>query len=286
MKVKLIITFVVMAIVSGVSIILADRFLNSRLEQKYEEVIQENIIVTPAPQREYQETKDTTQDVIVPDIDLLGQDQEIQEVYGDINVLSMPTVNIRSYIYDNTNYDSLLYGCGRYKTTKRIGEKGICAVAGHSSDTWRCIFNNVKNINFMDEFYVFDSTGLRHTYYVTGKYVVNPDSTYELYTDDETYSIFKLITCCNGGAQRLIVEGTELNAKDIQAYIDELHRLKQGKILTTMLHENVSILKQYTYDEKHKIYGKWYYIPQTIDRIGFIDTNIKREYQHLIDTER
>ena len=169
----------------------------------------------------------------------------------------------------------MLYGCGWYRNTKRIGEKGICAVAGHSSDTWKCIFNGIKDIQFMDEFYVNDADGIRHTYYVTGMYVVNPDATTELYTDDETYSIFKIITCCNGGAQRLIIEGTELQKSELEAYINNLKALKRNKILN-MTETDFNILSRYTYQERFAIEPKWYYLNPSARYFTITDSeNIK-----------
>ena len=61
--------------------------------------------------------------------------------------------------------------------------------------------------------------------------VVEPTETYVLNTTDTDVSYVKLITCTNGGKQRLCITGAELSKKDALDLINSINKKKNDNMI-------------------------------------------------------
>lgn len=162
--------------------------------------------------------------------DNVSEDQDLEQVVSYQNVLEIPQYDILAYIYPDTDWSSLSKGVGHYSTTAGIGELGNCVVAGHSSATYRCILNEIANMDILDTFFVYDNDGERHQYYVTEKRVVAPSNITVLDTLDVTISQFTMVTCTKNGTERLVVEGKEFDETQLLKFIEDRNRARVGRV--------------------------------------------------------
>lgn len=235
-KDKLILTLGIMLVVGALIIFGFDRFFDYSRAKKQREIAENSIIVHTNTDAEYLKTLElstqTDAEAWNEPIDVLGKDQDTASVTTYKNVLEIPQYNILVYIYPDVSDYSLAMGVGHYPETKLVGEKGNCAVAGHSSNQYKAILNKCQYMNILDTFNVYDADGNKHQYYVTGLYTVNPYDMSVLYTTDNSVSQFTMVTCNNNGNTRLIIEGKELNASQLEQYIKNAETVKRNELLT------------------------------------------------------
>ena len=155
------------------------------------------------------------------------------------NVLQIPKISVLVVIGKGTSKEVLAQGVGWHETTVKPGQKGNSVIAGHSSDTYACIFNDLNTMQLLDSFYVFDDTGKRHVYYVTEKYITQANNTGVLANTDTSKSIVTLYTCANGGADRLILVGKELSDAEVDSLKTTL--LKDKKAIMQSINETIEI---------------------------------------------
>jgi LPXTG-site transpeptidase (sortase) family protein len=280
---KIFIILGLVVIVSGVCILIVENILNKQLKQSYKDIANEHIITNAEESTEDTE-ESTEQSLGLASIEMLDSDQIAAEVGSYVDVLEIKDYDVLCYIYPDTDEESLTYGVGWYNSTKWIGEKGICAVAGHSSDTYNCLMNDIKDMKFMETFNVYDDYGVKHIYYVTGVYVVPPTAIGELYTESTDYSIFKIITCTNGGNDRLIIEGTEFTEEEAQAYQENYKKVRENDMLALLEEQETPyILSNYYEDREQVIEGNWHYVKQNND-YGFVNKNLNNTLQNITNT--
>lgn len=231
-KAGLILFIAILFIVCGISLFFIDQYLNGVRSENKIQTVAERI---EAAKEEYNQFTDRLIDVSVANNDTL----KVVDTNNFVNVLEIPTINVRAYIYDNIDKDSLDYGVGRYPETKKVGELGNCAIAGHASDIYKCIFNNLQDVGLYDKLYAYDAVGLKHTYYVTDKYITSPADMSVLDTTDNKVSKLTLITCTESGKKRFIVEACEYTEDELTEYKDYWKTMKNEAILS-----QVSILFQ------------------------------------------
>ena len=217
---KLLIFILVSSLIGIGSIGIMMKIQNAKLQANIKSISKENMNVSPMSA----DVTPSADDLIVDDT--VSSDQKVKKVSKYKNVLSIPQYKILVNIYPNTSRESLTYGVGHYEQTKEVGELGNCSLAGHSSTIYNCILNPVKDMNIGDTFICYDKVGVKHTYYVTNMVVVEPTETYVLNTTDTDVSYVKLITCTNGGKQRLCITGAELSKKDALDLINSINKKK------------------------------------------------------------
>lgn len=177
-------------------------------------------------------SENTSEARITDAIEAVSGDQKVKKVKDYKNVLRIPSLHIKAYIYPDTSKTSLDFGVGHYEGTKAIGQKGKCVLAGHSSVTYNCILNGTDKLGVLDTFYAYDAKGKKHKYYITDTKKVNPTDVWVLDTDDTKYSYCMLLTCTNQGRQRLCLTGTEfkteaqLSAFKKEYFADKIDELK------------------------------------------------------------
>lgn len=156
-------------------------------------------------------------------LEVLIGDQMLEEVVTYKSVLEIPSINCITKVNDGVGSYELLTGVGRYINTAYIGNNGTTVIAGHSSDVYDCVFNDLSKVQMYDKFYLYDTKGEKHTYYITQTYVCSPYYTDLLNNDPRIgYSRVLLFCCCDGGANRYVVEGREYSEEQLQKYKDEM----------------------------------------------------------------
>ena len=215
-------------LVSGLSIFGSYCFLDNQMQQKIAQNIKDSTIFiekssSVTSKDKFDDTNINTDLYLAGDaIESLDADQEIEEVISYTNVLEIPHLDIKAYVNDGSDKASLSGGVGRHITTAEIGQPGNCVIAGHSSATYNCIFNGLEEgIDILDEFYLYDSTGLKHKYYVTSKFICDPNNVGILYNSGEGVSTTTIYTCTNKGRQRFVVIGKEFTDVELQDFMRE-----------------------------------------------------------------
>lgn len=200
-------------IVFGTAILLSYAIKNNKMEERINDLVEENMIII----NDHGEIVD---DDSIEEEELTGivADQEIKVVKSYVNVLEIPHLSIKAYINEGVDKEALSYGVGHHTNTAVVGDPGNCVIAGHCSTTYRCIFNNLDKIEILDTFYLYDSKGKRHEYYVTEKYICEPENTRILFNIGEGISTTTLYTCSNKGKQRLVVIGKEFDDEGLVAF--------------------------------------------------------------------
>ena len=233
-------------IISGLSIFGFYSYYNNKMENTIQENIDKSTIyVSNTETSDVTENSNSTLVDTTVAVENVDEDQVIKEVKTYSNVLSIPELGILAYINDGVSKDALAGGIGRHEETANIGELGNCVVAGHASDIYNCILNNLDKINLFDSFEVYDSSGKKHTYYVTQKFICEPDDVGILASSTMDKSMFTIYTCTNKGSQRLVVEGTELTEAELAKYKENLH----NTYVTNMLNFNESYNIEAIYTE-------------------------------------
>lgn len=233
-------------IISGLSIFGFYSYYNNKMESTIKENIDKSTIyVTNTETSDVTETSGSTLVDTTVAVENVDEDQVVKEVKTYSNVLSIPKLNILAYINEGVSKDALAGGVGRHEETANIGELGNCVVAGHASDIYNCILNNLDKVNLFDSFEVYDSLGKKHTYYVTQKFICEPDDVGILASSIMDKSMFTIYTCTNKGSQRLVVEGTELTEAELAKYKENLHNI----YVTNMLNFNESFNIESIYTE-------------------------------------
>lgn len=233
-------------IISGLSIFGFYSYYNNKMENTIQENIDKSTIyVSNTETSDVTENSNSTLVDTTVAVENVDEDQVIKEVKTYSNVLSIPELGILAYINDGVSKDALAGGVGRHEETANIGELGNCVVAGHASDIYNCILNNLDKINLFDSFEVYDSSGKKHTYYVTQKFICEPDDVGILASSTMDKSMFTIYTCTNKGSQRLVVEGTELTEAELAKYKENLH----NTYVTNMLNFNESYNIEAIYTE-------------------------------------
>lgn len=207
---KLLYAIAGICLVGSLSLIGVFMYQRKAVENAYKVVEGDNTEVTMS--------SDVLDQQTVGEINELDADQVVDEVTEYKNVLSIPKCNVLANIYEGTSKASLAKGVGHYEDTVEVGALGNCALAGHSSETYNCILNEVKNLNFFDTFDAYDAEGKKHTYTITSKQVVEPTVMSVLDTDDDKHSVVTIITCTEKGTKRLVIQGTELSESELETY--------------------------------------------------------------------
>ena len=233
-------------IISGLSIFGFYTYYNNKMENAIKSNIDKSTIYVSSTETS-DSTNQTTSTLVDTTVEVanVDGDQAIEKVKTYSNVLSIPQLSILAYINEGVSKDALSGGVGHHEGTADVGAVGNCVVAGHASDIYNCILNDLDKINLFDSFEVYDSSGKKHIYYVTQKFICEPDDVGILASSSTDKSIFTIYTCTNKGSQRLVVEGTELTENELAKFKENLH----NTYVTNMLNYNESYNTESVYTE-------------------------------------
>lgn len=152
---------------------------------------------------------DTSQNMQVLD-ELVDASKIIKSKKTYKDLLYIPKIDLIAHISEGVDEKALEKGVGRHTDTAKIGEYGNCALAGHSSDTYDCIFNGLDKVKKGDTFCIYDSNSNRHKYDVVDTFVCNPEDIRIIYAEDIGVKRVTLYTCTNSGKNRYVVVGHEI----------------------------------------------------------------------------
>lgn len=159
------------------------------------EKIQHDIV--ESAQEVYEEKKDTKQKV----------DLSKSENNNVTDILKIEKIDLTLPILEDATKQNLNIGPCRILETKKPGEVGNYAIAGHRSYTYGKQFNRLDEIELEDKIQVI-SKGKNYIYTVNNKFIVNPEDIWVLEGNDNDKMI-TLITCTpiKVGTHRLIIQG-------------------------------------------------------------------------------
>lgn len=236
-------------VISGLSIFGFYTYYNNKVEKTIQENLDKSTIYVSST-----ETSDNSSSSSKSGSTLIDTTTEVANVDGDqtvekvktySNVVSIPQLNILAYVNEGVGHDALAGGIGHHEGTANLGEPGNCVLAGHASDIYNCILNDLNKIELFDSFLAYDSKGKEHKYYVTKKYVCEPNDTGILATTDSDISKITLYTCTNKGSQRLVIEGLELTDSELAKYKDNI----RNQYVTNMVNYNLGYNIEPVYTE-------------------------------------
>lgn len=233
-------------IISGLSIFGFYTYYNNKISDTIQDNLDKNTIYVSSTDVS-NDTKPTTSTLVDTTVEIanVDGDQTIEAVKTYSNVLSIPQLNILAYINEGVSKNALAGGVGHHEETADVGAIGNCVVAGHASDIYNCVLNDLDKINMFDSFEVYDASGKKHVYYVTQKFICEPDDVGILSSSSNGKSVFTIYTCTNKGSQRLVVEGTELTETELAKFKENLHNM----YITNMLNFNESFNTESIYTE-------------------------------------
>lgn len=216
-------------LISGVCIFLAYFWFNNYLNDKVAENLSKNTIYVDTKTGEL---NNTSNDNTLGAIESLNSNQKVKKVAKFTNVLSIPRLKIKTYINEGVDSYALSSGVGHHTTTAKLGAKGNCVIAGHSSVIYDCIFNRLDKIQLGEAFYIYDARGRKHKYYVCDKFICEPDNTDILKNIDKSISKVTIYTCANKGTQRLVIIGKEFNKVQLSNFLLTLDEQYLSKMLS------------------------------------------------------
>lgn len=154
-------------------------------------------------------------------ISAVSSDQELAEVVTYKNVLDIPKIECQAYIGEGVSAYNLARGVGHHTETVKPGAIGNSVVCGHASRSFKCLFNRLEEMQVLDEFYVYDSAGEKHTYTIIRRFVASPGQLSILDNTDDGRSTMTIYTCTEGGTMRFVLVGTEFTGDGLSEFKKE-----------------------------------------------------------------
>lgn len=142
--------------------------------------------------------------------------------------IEIESLQIKAPIAEGTTQEVLRNYVGHFEGTAKIGGIGNCALAGHRSEVFNCIFNGVEDIELGDAINLYNKEGTRFTYYCIDKRVIEPEDIEVLQdTQDDRCTI---ITCIDGGKKRLCIVGILMDKDNAFDYAEKRKKLKSNDL--------------------------------------------------------
>lgn len=231
-----------LCILSGLSIFGSYYYFNNKMQSEIQKAVDSSAIYVASSDSSdsvvnlSNESSLIDFDTVVETVDA---DQDVEIVASYSNVIEIPQLEIKAYINEGVEKEALARGVGHHRGTANVGESGNCVIAGHSSATYNCIFNRLDEIKLLDEFYLYDSEGVKHRYYVVNKFICDPGNTSILGNSDTGISTATIYTCANKGTQRLVVVGKEFDDAGLEQFKVEMKENYMRDMLT--LNDNFNV---------------------------------------------
>lgn len=129
------------------------------------------------------------------------EDLKIGEEMAQIDV---PSIGLNSIIIHGIEKKYLNHYICHFENTAMPGENGNFSIAGHSSNIYNQVFNNIHKANIGDKINI-KTTNEEFTYIITQMYETEPENI-EVLNQDNDIKEMTIVTCSNGGKDRLIVK--------------------------------------------------------------------------------
>lgn len=124
-------------------------------------------------------------------------------------MIEINAIGARYPIVEGAGQDELRYSVGHVSSTAGIGKNGNCVLAGHRGSRYGEFFKRLGEVKVGDEIRVTGLDGNAYCYEVAEMFVVKPEDVWVLEQVGEER--VTLISCENGGKERLVVVGVKAN---------------------------------------------------------------------------
>lgn len=128
-----------------------------------------------------------------------------------IGMIEIEKIGLQYPIVNGASQEELRFAVGHVEGTAGIGEKGKCVLAGHRGSRYGAFFKRIGELVEGDVIRLMDEDGVWYLYFVSEKFVVSSDEVWVLEQDGEEK--VTLISCENGGRERIVVVGLADKAK-------------------------------------------------------------------------
>ena len=139
-----------------------------------------------------------------------GKKADTEYTYKD--VLEISEIDLVTPILSDTSRESLRKGVGHYEGTAELGGVGNCVLAGHSSNVYACVLNNLHKLKEGAILTVYDSNSVRYDYKVY-EIIDNIDPYDTSVLEDIEGSTLTILTCTDSGQHRYAVRGIQQPSK-------------------------------------------------------------------------
>lgn len=132
--------------------------------------------------------------------------EEIEIKAGDeIALIEIPSVGLSSVVIHSIENKYLKHYVCHFDNSPLPGEYGNFSLAGHSSNIYNNVFNDIHKVNIGDKINI-KTTKDTFTYTVTEIFDTEAENIEVLNQDNEIKEI-TIVTCTDNGKARLIVKG-------------------------------------------------------------------------------
>lgn len=131
---------------------------------------------------------------------------EIEDInIGDeIALIDIPSIGLNTVIIHGIENKYLNHYVCHFENTTMPGENGNFAVAGHSSFRYNEVFNELHKANVGDKINI-KTLNEEFTYVITEVFETDPENI-EVLNQNNDIKEMTIVTCSNGGKDRLIVK--------------------------------------------------------------------------------
>ncbi|MDO5708333.1 MAG: class D sortase [Andreesenia angusta] len=127
----------------------------------------------------------------------------LNEEGEEIAIIEVPSIDLKSVITQGTSNQNLRYYLGHFMNTRMPGEPGNFCIAGHNSNLYNEILNNIHLVKESDLIKI-TTKDEEYNYYVKEKRIVEPNDVSVL-EDDGDRKLMTIVTCTDKGNKRLVV---------------------------------------------------------------------------------
>lgn len=127
----------------------------------------------------------------------------------EIAIIEIPSIDLKSVITQGTSNENLKYYLGHFMNTRMPGEPGNFCIAGHNSNMYNEILNNIHLVKYDDEIKII-TRDKEYIYKVKEKKIVEPTDV-SILEDDGDRKLMTIVTCTDKGNKRLIVVAELVN---------------------------------------------------------------------------
>lgn len=178
----------------------------------------QSVIITAPSLDSFTSDNEFVSEEEVLEIPELNEDMQVTPIKDGTQILEIPDLDIKVPILEGTSYDTLAVAAGHFKDTGKMGQDNYC-IAGHSSSSYACIFDNLHNVKMDIPVYLHDGKGNKYTYRVTDWRTVQPADTWVVNSYGDTRCT--IITCDDRGKSRLVVTAIMMTDEEHELYLRE-----------------------------------------------------------------
>lgn len=190
-------------------------------------------------------------------LDVVTDDQILQGISVYKNAIEIPSVGIAVQVNEGTDVEALHSGAGHFEDTANIGEFGNFSICGHSSETYRCIFNRLDEVKLFDKVIAYDGSGKEFVYTVTDINIVQSNDWSVINNYNSNEKEMTIMTCCDNGQRRLVVKAKVLTNEEVDALLISRRGTNLDSASNYNSLEDISLLFEYFSSSDKVIYKRY-----------------------------